>query len=260
GALAAASRALRGFDDALADKALATATKTWAEEQSHPPIIYQHGNTTGGDIINEELSADVELLITTNDAKYARRIEAIWPQVAPKFAFNADLIGKVMPYMPAKFKKTVRPAVVAYAAEIEKLKAANPYGVPVSEGGWAGSGRVIHFALTNAWLHDAYPDLIGEDGVYRALDYLYGTHPGSNVSLVSGVGSVSKEVAYGNNRADFSFIAGGVVPGVLILKPDFPENKEDWPFFWGENEYVINLAPAYIQLVNRAEEYVRERK
>jgi len=57
-------------------------------------------------------------------------------------------------------------------------------------------------------------------------------------------------VAYGNNRADFSFIAGGIVPGVLILKPDFPENKEDWPFLWGENEYVVNVGASYIYLVN----------
>lgn len=36
------------------------------------------------------------------------------------------------------------------------------------------------------------------------------------------------------NRVDFSFIAGGIVPAILILKPDFPENKEDWGFFWGD--------------------------
>jgi len=57
-------------------------------------------------------------------------------------------------------------------------------------------------------------------------------------------------VAYGSNRADYSFIAGGVVPGVIILKPDFPENKEDWPFLWGENEYVIGGGASYIFLVN----------
>jgi len=39
---------------------------------------------------------------------------------------------------------------------------------------------------------------------------------------------------------------------VLILHPDFPENKEDWPFFWGENEYVVNVGAAYIELVNEA--------
>src|SRR3546814_8646606 len=74
----------------------------------------------------------------------------------------------------------------------------------------------------------------------------------SDISFVSGVGTRSKEVAYGNNRADFSFIAGGVVPGALIIKPDFPENHEDWPFFWGENEYVVPEASAFIELANAA--------
>jgi hypothetical protein len=43
-----------------------------------------------------------------------------------------------------------------------------------------------------------------------------------------------------------------VVPGVLIVKPDFPENKENWPFFWGENEYVTDLGAYYIYLANAA--------
>ena len=61
-------------------------------------------------------------------------------------------------------------------------------------------------------------------------------------------------MAYGNNRADFTFIAGGIVPGVLIFKPDFPENMDDWPFLWGEIEYVISLGASYIFLANAAHE------
>ena len=38
--------------------------------------------------------------------------------------------------------------------------------------------------------------------------------------------------------------------------PDFPENKEDWPFLWGENEYVVNVGAAYIFLANAANELV----
>ena len=38
--------------------------------------------------------------------------------------------------------------------------------------------------------------------------------------------------------------------------PDFPENKEDWPFLWGENEYVVNVGAAYIFLANAAHELV----
>jgi len=251
-ALAAASRALKGFDDPLADKSLAIAKKVWAEEHSHAPNLYHFGNTTGGDLVEEELSAAVELLITTKDPQYARRIEALWPEVGKTFAANAATLAKALPFMPKAFKAKVRPTVVALKAEVDKLTSANPFGVPITEGGWAGGGTVVEYGLTAAALNREFPDIVGTDAVYRALDFIYGTHPGSNVSFVSGVGTISKEVAYGNNRADFSFIAGGVVPGVLILKPDFPENKEDWPFFWGENEYVINVGAAYIELVNEA--------
>ena len=69
-----------------------------------------------------------------------------------------------------------------------------------------------------------------------------------------------KKIAYGNNRADFSFIAGGVVPGVLYVKPDFPENKEDWPFIWGENEYVVNGGASYIFVVNAVNDLVNSNK
>ena len=48
------------------------------------------------------------------------------------------------------------------------------------------------------------------------------------------------------------------MPGVLILKPDFPENREDWPFFWGQNEYVIPLGASYIQLSLAAAELARQ--
>jgi hypothetical protein len=71
-----------------------------------------------------------------------------------------------------------------------------------------------------------------------------------NIPLVSGVWTQSKTFAYGNSRTDFTFIAGGGVPGMLLIKPDFPENKENWPFLWSETEYVVNLGAGYIFLVN----------
>jgi hypothetical protein len=124
----------------------------------------------------------------------------------------------------------------------------------------AGNEGVISWAVTNYHLHKAYPDLIGPEYVFRGLTYILGCHPASNVSFVSGVGTRSKMVAYGNNRADFAFIAGGVVPGVLVLKPDFPENKEDWPFLWGENEYVIDICANYIFLVNAVNDLMAKQR
>ncbi|MEI9850416.1 MAG: glycoside hydrolase family 9 protein [Sphingomonas sp.] len=259
-ALAAASRALRGHNDALADKSLALAKRVWDEEHGHAPFTFRHGNTTGGPLDAEEFSAAVELLLTTGDAKYADRVAAMWPELSKRFAFHAELAIRAMPRMPRGFGASVKEAARAFLAEAAKDRGANPYGVPITTGGWAGNGAVIGSGMIDYRIHKAFPDLTDGSGVFRALDYLHGTHPGSDVSFVSGVGTVSKEVAYGSNRADFSFIAGGVVPGVLIVKPDLPENSETWPFFWGENEYVVNMGPLYIALVLAAEDLLAERR
>jgi endoglucanase len=137
-----------------------------------------------------------------------------------------------------------------YSKQLERFYEMNPFGVPITTGGWAGGGAVVQFALTNYYLYKAFPDLIDPENVYRGLNYMYGIHPGSNISFVSGVGTESQLIAYGMNRADFSFIPGGIVPGMLVLPPDFPENKQNWPFFWGQNEYVITLGSSYLLLVH----------
>ncbi|MBN1991986.1 MAG: glycoside hydrolase family 9 protein [Anaerolineae bacterium] len=251
-ALAAASRALRGFNDELAVECLATAEKVWIEEHSHAPDTFSHGNTTGGSLEEEELKAAVELLICTKEAKYATRIEALWPTIENQFAHNAAMAARAMPYMNETYAAKLEKLVQAYKNELAEFDKINPFGVPISRGGWAGNGQIIGWAITNYLLHKAFPNIIEPEYTFRGLNYIYGCHPGSNISFVSGVGAHSKKVAYGTNRADFSFIAGGVVPGVLIIEPDFPENQEDWPFLWGENEYVINVGAGYIFLVNAA--------
>lgn len=256
-ALAAASRVLKGYNDKLAKECLATAIKVWDEEHAKEPDLFRHGNTTGGRLEDEELKAAVELLITTKDKKYASRIDKMWKTIDARFAFHAGRATQVLPYMNNSFKKKMRKKVEAYKTNLDAHYKENPFGVPIGRGGWAGNGRVISFALTNYHLHKAFPDLINKEYVFKGLNYIYGTHPDSDISFVSGVGTHSKKVAYGMNRANFSFIAGGVVPGVLILKPDFPENKEDWPFLWGENEYVISVGSSYIYLVNAVNDLLK---
>jgi hypothetical protein len=253
-ALAAASRALRGYRDELADECLATATRVWDQEHAHAPDLFAHGNTTGGQLEAEELKAALELLICTQDARYARRIDELWPVIEQHFDAHAEVAVRALPYMDQAYAGRLEDRVAKYSRRIAELYQQNPFGVPISTGGWAGNAQIIRFAITNYLLHQAFPHLIDRESILRGLNYIYGCHPGSDISFVSGVGMVSKEVAYGNNRADFSFIAGGVVPGVLILKPDFPENKEDWPFLWGQNEYVVDVAAGYLFLVNAVRE------
>ena len=257
-ALAAASRTLSEFNEELADECLQTAIRVWDEEHTHEPDIFYYGNTTGGQLESEELKATVELLICTKGMKYANRINELLTITEDRFNFNASYFARALPFMDESYSNKLETLVKNYKANLDTLSNQNPFGVFISTGGWAGNGAVVNNAITNYNLHKAFPDIIDPEYVFRGLNYIYGCHPGSNISFVSGVGTISKKVAYGMNRADYSFIAGGVVPGVLILKPDFPENKEDWPFLWGENEYVINLGSSYIYLVNAVNQLLNE--
>jgi hypothetical protein len=142
--------------------------------------------------------------------------------------------------------------VKALKSEADRQLAGNPFSVPISEGGWAGSNAVATFGATMYLLHKSFPEIIGTQYTLDALDYMLGRHPANNLSLVSTVGTKSKLIAYGHNRADYSFIPGGMVPGVLIEKPDFPELMTDWPFLWFENEYTVGTTADYILAANAA--------
>jgi hypothetical protein len=257
--LAAASRALRGYREDLAKECLATALHVWDEEQGHAPDLFHHGNTTGGELKDEQFKAALELLHCTKEPRFAEAIRGLLPAVGEEFLRNGVEILRALPLMDQAYRDQVAALALRYKKDsAENPLSRNPYRVPITTGGWAGSGFVIHHGILHYLLHQAFPAEFGADPVYEAASFLYGCHPGHDLSLVSGVGTASKEVAYGNNRADFSFIAGGVVPGILILKPDFPENKEDWPFLWGENEYVVNLGGSHIYLANALSRLARD--
>ena len=269
-ALAEASRALRGFNDDLADRSLVSAKRLVeeADEASKKP-------SKGNDFwrrwsMGADVDAILQLYITTKDKKYGDRfLEKIWtlleqPTGGRDFgqmffasrSLNPAL--KAIPYMDAAYKAKLKEYVIKYKESIDEMDKNNPYGLPIASGGWGGSGSIVNWAITNYYAHKAYPDIISKEYVFRGLDYVFGCHPYSNISFVNAVGTRSKKVAYGNNRADFTTIAGGIVPGVMLLKPDFLENKDDWPFLWGENEVTIGGSADYIFLANAVNELVHE--
>ena len=79
GALAAASRALRGFDDETAEECLEIAEKVWAEEHKQAPALFQYFNTTGSNLQHAGLEAAVELLISTRREVYRQRLKELVP-------------------------------------------------------------------------------------------------------------------------------------------------------------------------------------
>lgn len=257
-ALAAASRALKGYNDTLAEQSLYYARELWLYNDT---VTRQ--TDTGAFFATfrrgSRINAALQLYITTKEETYAKQFkELLWPMLDRAASFGMLTAFQAIPYLDAQYREQLRPYVEKYKAANEEYKKQNPYGVPMVARGWGGNSNIVNWAITNFYGNKYYPEIIDRESIYKGLHYLYGCHPYSNVSFVSGVGTHSKRITYGSNRADFSFIAGGVVPGLLLLKPDFPENKEDWPFLWGENEVVIDICAAYIFLSRAAHETVEK--
>ena len=161
---------------------------------------------------------------------------------------NMGQILRVYDMLDADAKAKVDAAIPAYIERLAKVGSDNPYCVPISGGGWACNNQVISNSFNAYLVWKQYPELVDPEMVLKGLNYLYGNHPYNNLSFITGVGVATKKVAYGNNRADYNVIPGGVVPGLLMRKPDFMENKDDYPFLWGENECCINSVPNYVML------------
>jgi len=251
GALAAASRVLRGYDEKTAEECLKIAERVWEQEHNEPPALFQSFNTTGTNLQHAETEAAVELLISTQGGEaYRKRLNELLPVIKDEFALLGGTAVRAIPFMDQQFKRAVASALTAYKPKLQQMLSQNPYSVPISTGGWGGSGTVTRFATEMYFLHQAFPEIIGPEYTLGGLDYVLGRHPASNVSYVSAVGTQSKLIAYGNNRADYTFIPGGMIPGVVIIQPDFPELKEGWPFLWYENEYVVDAATSFILAAN----------
>lgn len=257
-ALAAASRTLKGFNDTLSEQSLFYAKKLWVENDSLAKT-----DTSVFSVRfrrNLKTAAALQLYITTKDEQYAQVFkEGVFQSLDRSINFGLTPALQAVEFMDADYKKKLQPYITKYKSVCDDYSKQNPYGVPIATGGWGGSGGVVNFAITNYYANKYFPEIINEEYVYKGLNYIFGCHPYSNLSFVSSVGTKSKKITYGNNRADFSFIAGGIVPGILVLKPDFPENKEDWPFFWGENEVTVGGCADYIFLAAAAAELAKSK-
>ncbi|TRX22292.1 glycoside hydrolase family 9 protein [Flavobacterium franklandianum] len=254
-ALAGASRALKGYNDELSVKCLTLAKKLFNEANEGPKDAKDEDGPFSDFAKGSDMIAMLQLFITTKEDQYKTGfLNKIWNSLDENLRGNMNSALLAIPYMDDNYKAKLRTYVIKYKAAIDKETSDNPYAVPILKGGWGGSSQVINWARVNYYIHKSYPDVVDKEYVYKGLNYVFGCHPYSNLSFVNAVGNRSKNVAYGGNRADFTTIAGGVVPGLIFLKPDFLENKDDWPFLWGENECIIDGGAWFVFLANAANE------
>ncbi len=208
-------------------------------------------------------AAALELTIATHGAEpYKSRLRELFPQIITpqQMGTRGWTAVRALPYLDAAEKDQLREAVKTYMAGLDKQLDATPFGVPPSLGTWGGSGAVVDMAIRMYFLHQAYPDLVGPEYTLRAVNYILGTHPVSSTSYVAGVGTVSKPRTYSNNRADNAYIPGAVIPGYIIIKPDFPECIDDFGFLWFEDEAVVAGSASWVVAGNAADAIIRESK
>jgi endoglucanase len=259
-ALAASSRILRGYEDSLAQECLETAVKAWEYEQSHPPVIQRSAYAYNHEA--QEVFATVELFITTGDDKYKKRLTELSSRISDNIKEVGWTVTRALSLIKdEKFAAKIKEAIRKYKLELEEELKQNPYNLPFSESRfgrvWGVGWEILKYAMEQYYLTKAYPELFDRESVFAALQYVLGCHPSSDVSLVSGVGAHSLTIAYGTNRADWSYIPGGVVSGPNIIRPDFPELKDDFPFLWQQAENVIGGSATYIFCVLAAEKLLK---
>ena len=244
---AAASRALTGYNDDLARRALVQSKRLMKEGTE---LMAKNPNAGGrrgrGGFGN--MSTNLQLYVSTGEQHYLDDFkEQIWPALDRSAQFAIQPALDAIPYLDEAYKERLRPYVQEYKQYLDSLELDNPYGVPIGLGNWAASGSVVSFGTTASFASKYFPDIVGPEYALKAASFLFGCHPYHNYSLVAAVGAARpKAVFYGNNRADFSFIPGNVAPGVLFRHPDHFENYDDWPFLWGQNEGTIAGNTAYL--------------
>ncbi|MDD4516304.1 glycoside hydrolase family 9 protein [Massilibacteroides sp.] len=227
--LAAVSRVLKGFNDTLSVQSLAAARN-----------IYINVRKGVDKAKSAKIHAAAELYLTTGEKEYKDYLLSETTYITE----NIDRVGWFMGRADKKmhnrkFSEAIHKALTSLQTRLKELSAETPYGIPYRPYIWGAGWDIQAFGYRHYFLHTAYPEIFSPEPVYNALNFVLGCHPGSNTSsFASGVGAKSATVGYGLNRADWSYIPGGVISGTALIRPDFPELFE-FPYLWQQVEYVM---------------------
>ena len=237
--LAAVARTMRGFNDTLSVECLNIAQDIFNRVDNER-------------LKGAKLQTAVELYLTTQQAEYLDYIVQQSDYITSHLMETGWFMARIDKTLRSssnknakKLAQAVENAMPAYAAQIDNMTKATPYGVPYRPQIWGAGWDIQSFAYRHYFLAKAYPNVFSMAPVWNALNFVLGCHPGSNTaSFASGVGANSATVAYGVNRADWSYIPGGVVSGTALIRPDFPELLR-FPFLWQQTEYCIGGASTH---------------
>ena len=226
--LAAASRVLKTYNPELSKECLETALN-----------LYEQSINNTRQVTSKVLALS-ELILATNNKDLKQMLSGMKDAVIRDISRSGWAVGHVFHMLDDdQFKEEIETAVAEYRLRLQEEAGKSPFGVPYRPNIWGAGWTIQRFGVEQYFFSKAWPELGFHDSYLNALNFILGVHPGENTSsFASGVGAQSVTVAYGVNRADWSYIPGGVASGTALIRPDLPELKI-WPFFWQQTEYVM---------------------
>ena len=227
--LAGIARVLRGHNDTLANRCIEIAETVYATTNAQ------------GRMASTKIKTAVELFLTTGKKEYKDYVLSKKDEIVKGISQHGWYIGKFDQAVgDSKFHKAILAALPKVKQMYDEQAAKSPYGVPHDRGNRSsGSWEPQMQGYQYAWLSQFYPELFEPTYFLNCMQFLLGMHPGQNQSsFVTGVGSETMKEAYGVNRADWSYLPGGVAPGVNTIRPDLPELLR-FPYLWQEGEYCM---------------------
>jgi len=245
--LAAVSRVLKGFNDTLSIQSLQAAKELYE--------ITQVNNFSR----SAKIHAAAELYLTTKDTKYKDYVLAQTEYIRNNIERVGWYLGRFdREINDKKFSAEMLAGLEKYKEKIVQQTNETPYGIPYRPRIWGAGWDIQSLGYNLYFLHKSYPQLFPQEYVFNALNFILGCHPGSNTaSFASGVGVKSAIPGYGLNRADWSYIPGGVVSGTALIRPDFPELLT-FPYLWQQVEYVLGGGSSHYMFLVLAAKQILE--
>ena len=226
GCLAAASRVLKGYNNSLSKECFQVAEDLWEKNKNSEKYT------------RFKVEALAELILTSDNPDYKEQLLNMSHDI-PVSRVGWTL-GRILPHINnEQFSKLINDSIQNYYRNLANKPDESPFGVPYRPRIWGSGWTIQRLGVRHYYLYKYWQNEVSREYMLNALNFILGCRPGINTtSLASGVGANSTTIAYGVNRADWSYIPGGVASGTALIRPDYPELKE-WPYLWQQTEYVI---------------------
>lgn len=274
-ALARAGRALKDHNPEMAAECIETARNIWDNLDDEP--VNERRSYYRSFMNYRKAQAVIELYLSTEENVYLEEAEKLVHEVfermsermedtegrsrrfrAPGADFLCSVSSVVDRFSNEETRSYYIDFVKIYNESFQDILDESPYDVPQIHTLFGTGFRFMSLACSHYYLHKKHPDIVSPGFVYDVVAYMHGNHPVSNHSLVNGVGAKSVTSAYGFNRADHSYIPGGICAGPLITRPGYIEFRVDDPFFWVQKEYTIASGTTYVLLMLAFEDLMQE--